>query len=237
MDERRWRVGELADATGLTVRTLHHYERVGLFGPAGRTPSDHRLYDTASVERLYRIRALRALGMSLDEIGKALVDPSVIADLLRAQLVRVEAEVERMSTLRDRLRGLLSSDADIDADALLLTLDAMSRVDRHVDDRRRRSAARETSEAQWRNLGDRLRACMDAGEDPSSDRVAAIATDVRRRIRAFSGGDVAVEAALARVRALDPPPNLAGWDPPLMRYLDRALAELGRSCVDGGGRA
>ena len=228
MNERRWRVGELAEATGLTVRTLHHYERLGLFGPAGRTPSDHRLYDEAGVERLYRIRALRALGLSLDEIGQSLVDPSVIAELLRAHLGRVEAEVERMSSLRDRLRGLLSPDADIDADALLLTLDAMSRVDRHVDYRRRLGTARETSEAQWRDLGNRLRACMDAGDAPSSDRVAAIAADVQRRIRSFSDGDAAVESALARVRALDPPPDLAGWDPPLMRYLDRALAGLAR---------
>jgi DNA-binding transcriptional MerR regulator len=227
----------LADATGLTVRTLHHYERIGLLGAASRTPSDHRLYDEAGVERLYRIRALRALGMSLDEIGKALVDPSVMADLLRTQLARVEAEVERMSTLRDRLRGLLSSDVHIDADALLLTLDAMSRVDRHVDDRRRRSAARETSEALWRSVGEALRACMDAGESPAGDRVAAIAIDVRQRIRTFSGGDVAVEAAMARLRALDPPSDLAGWDPPLMRFLDRALAALDPSRDDDGGRA
>ena len=62
---RRWKVGELASATGLTVRTLHHYERIGLLSPAQRTEGNQRLYDEGDVVRLYRIRALRDLGLSL----------------------------------------------------------------------------------------------------------------------------------------------------------------------------
>ncbi|WP_155341076.1 MerR family transcriptional regulator [Acrocarpospora corrugata] len=73
---RRWGVGELARATGLTVRALHHYDQIGLLTPRERTPSGHRRYTEHDLRRLYRIRALTALGLSLDEISSVLADQS-----------------------------------------------------------------------------------------------------------------------------------------------------------------
>ena len=101
MSGRRWWVGELAEAAGVTGRTLHRYERTGLLVPAARTSSDHRSYGEADVERLYRIRALRGLGMSLEDIRRALDDGSVLADVLRAHLVSASAE-KSASWLRAR---------------------------------------------------------------------------------------------------------------------------------------
>src|SRR5262245_27474873 len=98
---RCWRVGELADATGLTVRTLHHYERIGLLEPAARTEGRQRVYDENDVRRLYRMRALRDLGLSLPDIGRMLEDDrAALADVLRAHLARVDAEMERLGRLR-----------------------------------------------------------------------------------------------------------------------------------------
>lgn len=70
--ERTWKVGELARSTGLTVRTLHHYDAVGLVRPSARTASGHRLYTGADVRLLYRALALRALGLPLDEVRSVL---------------------------------------------------------------------------------------------------------------------------------------------------------------------
>jgi hypothetical protein len=53
-------VGHLARATGLTVRTLHHWDEIGLLRPAERSGAGHRRYSAEDVERLYRIVALRA---------------------------------------------------------------------------------------------------------------------------------------------------------------------------------
>jgi DNA-binding transcriptional MerR regulator len=64
-----WKIGELARATGLTVRTLHHYDEIGLLAPGRRTYGGHRLYTADDVRRLYRVVALRALGLSLDEVA------------------------------------------------------------------------------------------------------------------------------------------------------------------------
>jgi MerR family transcriptional regulator, thiopeptide resistance regulator len=68
------KVGELAAATGLTVRTLHYYEQIGLPAAPGRSSGGHRLYSAHDVTRLYRICLLRRLGLPLAEIGPTLDD-------------------------------------------------------------------------------------------------------------------------------------------------------------------
>lgn len=67
-----WKVGALAQRTGLSVRALHHYDQIGLLTPSQRSTSGHRLYSAADAERLYRIRVLRRLGFPLDHIADLL---------------------------------------------------------------------------------------------------------------------------------------------------------------------
>jgi DNA-binding transcriptional MerR regulator len=77
--ERSWRVGELAEQTGLTVRALHHYDEIGLLVPSLHSDAGHRRYTSADVRRLHRILALRGFGFTLAEIGEILdevpIDP------------------------------------------------------------------------------------------------------------------------------------------------------------------
>jgi MerR family transcriptional regulator, thiopeptide resistance regulator len=70
-------VGEVARVAGVTVRTLHHYDEIGLLTPGGRTAAGYRLYDHADLVRLQRILGYRALGFALDKIGAILDDPDV----------------------------------------------------------------------------------------------------------------------------------------------------------------
>src|SRR2546430_17336065 len=70
-----WRVGELAKRTGVSVRTLHWYEEIGLLEPSQRTEAGHRLYAAEDVGRLQQIRSLRPLGFSLDEGREGLGNP------------------------------------------------------------------------------------------------------------------------------------------------------------------
>lgn len=108
---RRWSIGEVARASGMTVRALYHYDEVGLLRASERTASGHRRYTEADLRRLYRLRALRSLGLSLEEIAGVLAASSDglagIRDLLAAQLRMLEDEAERSRQLRHRLRGLL----------------------------------------------------------------------------------------------------------------------------------
>ncbi len=77
-----WKVGELAKLTGVSVRTLHHYEAIGLLAPAARNEGGHRCYTDVEVERLQRIVSLRELGFSLEDVGRCLDAPVAYSDLL-----------------------------------------------------------------------------------------------------------------------------------------------------------
>src|SRR5215216_4026353 len=73
MDETRtMRVGAVAEAAGLTVRTLHHWDSIGLLSPSERSPAGHREYTRADLVRLYQVLALRSLGLGLESIAVCL---------------------------------------------------------------------------------------------------------------------------------------------------------------------
>ncbi|MGW0162732.1 MerR family transcriptional regulator [Mycobacterium sp. NPDC003323] len=75
MDERT--VGSVAALTGVSVRTLHHYDHIGLVAPSVRTPAGYRGYTDADVERLHMVLVYRAAGLALEEIRVLLDDPEV----------------------------------------------------------------------------------------------------------------------------------------------------------------
>ncbi|WP_175408588.1 MerR family transcriptional regulator [Streptomyces sp. TRM64462] len=68
MSERHMRIGEVAERTGLSLRTIRHYEDVGLVTPSARSKGGFRLYTEADVERLMVIRRMKPLDFSLDEM-------------------------------------------------------------------------------------------------------------------------------------------------------------------------
>src|SRR5258708_12828739 len=70
-----WKVGGVARAIGVTVRTLHHYDEIGLLQPSARLAGGHRLYDADDVARLYRIIRLCPLGFPLRQVADGLAEP------------------------------------------------------------------------------------------------------------------------------------------------------------------
>jgi DNA-binding transcriptional MerR regulator len=98
------KVGELARSTGLTVRTLHHYDEIGLLKPSGRTESGYRMYGEGDVARLHAIQALRYLGLPLAEIGPLLDGADVaLQDILDQQMRRLQQQIRQATELHDRL--------------------------------------------------------------------------------------------------------------------------------------
>ena len=133
MTGERFRVGELARAAGVTVRALHHYDSLGLLVPSERTQSRHRLYSAADVERLYRLLALRAVGLPLEEIGPLLDARTHLAETVRRHLDRVEQQLGAVAELKLRLTRLLAAlDGDeASTDRFLDVLEAMSMFEKY----------------------------------------------------------------------------------------------------------
>lgn len=97
-----WTVGEVAQAAGVTVRTLHHWESLGLLAPSGRTAAGYRLYSADDVARLQRVLAHRALGFSLEEVRQLLDDDELdVADALRRQSERLRDSAGRLLAMAD----------------------------------------------------------------------------------------------------------------------------------------
>jgi DNA-binding transcriptional MerR regulator len=72
-------VGQVAALAGVTVRTLHHYDEIGLLSPRGRSAAGYRAYDAADLDRLHRILFYRELGFGLDDVSRLLDAPDVDA--------------------------------------------------------------------------------------------------------------------------------------------------------------
>ena len=94
-------VGEVAALAGVTVRTLHHYDRIGLLSPSGRTAAGYRQYSPADLDRLHQVLLYRELGFPLEEVATLLDDPAADPEahlrrqhrLLRDRLDRTSAMV------------------------------------------------------------------------------------------------------------------------------------------------
>jgi MerR family transcriptional regulator, thiopeptide resistance regulator len=131
---RRWSIGELARATGVTVRALHHYDDIGLVVAGERTSMGHRRYTEADLRRLYRVRALRYLGLSLDEVAATLKGPDddllALRDLLANQLSQLDLHAKRVDRLRMQISYLLAQlndDQDMpDPGQFMMTLEMIS---------------------------------------------------------------------------------------------------------------
>ncbi|MFF3286322.1 MerR family transcriptional regulator [Streptomyces sp. NPDC003023] len=99
MTERQMQIGEVAERTGLSLRTIRHYEEVGLVAPSARSKGGFRLYTEADVERLMVIRRMKPLDFSLEEMRDLLE----ITDRIAAADASVPADE------KDRLRERLDS--------------------------------------------------------------------------------------------------------------------------------
>jgi MerR family transcriptional regulator, thiopeptide resistance regulator len=96
-------VGEVARLAGVTVRTLHHYDQIGLLQPSARSSSGYRRYNRDDLARLQRILAYRELGFSLEETTKLLDDPAV------DELEQLRQQHALMAERRGRLENIITA--------------------------------------------------------------------------------------------------------------------------------
>src|SRR3984957_9855269 len=112
-DERTWRIGEVATATGLTVRALHHYDQIGLVVPSARTSGGHVVYTRAGLVVLYEVTAMRQLGLSLDQVAIVLAGRTDVRTVIDQQLEHVDRQIRMAQRLRKQLIAARdASDAD-----------------------------------------------------------------------------------------------------------------------------
>jgi DNA-binding transcriptional MerR regulator len=105
-----WTIGETAQLAKVSVRTLHHYDQLGILSPSARTKAGYRLYEPDDLSRLHRVMVFRELGFSLEEIGRIVTDPGFDqADALRAQRALLAEKVRRTQAMMKAIDAALAA--------------------------------------------------------------------------------------------------------------------------------
>jgi DNA-binding transcriptional MerR regulator len=213
-------IHDVSRMTGLTSRTLRHYDAIGLLPPSSTSPSGMRSYDDDALVRLQRILVLRNLGLGLDAITQALdLDHPSTAAALRehvAQLETARARVDRQIAAVQRTLTALEQGADLMTDSMFDGFDHTQHADEVVE--RWGSDAYATSDSWWRGLTadersdfrDRVAALNEAwvsawgdDEDPASTRAQDLAARHVAWLRSVPGTPAALpEQARAYVLGL-----------------------------------
>lgn len=92
-------IGEVAGMAGISVRTLHHYDAIGLLSPGRRSDSGYRLYDETDIDRLRAILTYRELGLGLEEIAEAITSVDGSLATLRSARARMTERISRLEEI------------------------------------------------------------------------------------------------------------------------------------------
>lgn len=232
-------VGQLARHSGLTVRTLHHYDQIGLLSPSERSPSGYRLYAADDVARLTQILLLRRLDLSLAEIREILSGPEEsLRQTIGQQIEHLEERIDFQTRLVERLRSLhsrLEHAERLSVDQLTRLMEMMIMFDKYytpeqLDFLKKRGEELgdekiRQAEAEWPQLIARMQEELAKGTDPASDTVQALAGRWRELIEEFTGGDTGIETSLRNMYGQEPQMReQSGLDPALMEFVARANA-------------
>ena len=217
-------VGQVADLAGVTVRTLHHYGRIGLLEPEDRSGAGYRKYSDGDLQRLQHILFYRELGFSLDDIATILSDPGANTgahlrrqrELLNNRITRlqsmiaaVDKEMEAFTmgiqlTPEEKFEifgPTYSEDYETEAEERWGNTDAWAQS---------QSRTAKFSKQQWieiKEAGDdlnrRLAACMTGGAAPDSPEAAALAEEHRAGIEVFYDCSYEMHRNLAEMYVAD----------------------------------
>lgn len=228
------RVGELAKRAGLTVRTLHHYDDVGLLRPSARTDAGYRLYNRKDVARLHQIQALRGLGMSLADIGAALDRPELsLAPLIDRQIQVLDQLLARQIQLRyrlGRLKAQFMGGQEPELDDWLNTLELMSMYDRYFtqDELAELPFYQAGSEQQteWAALAREANALFAAAEPAGSEAAQSLASRWMATLERDTNANPAWLARLDAMHANEPGlQEQLGIGPEVVAFILEAFAE------------
>lgn len=236
------KVGELARRTGVSVRTLHYYDEIGLLAPSHHSEAGYRLYVGADVARLQQIMSLRQLGFSLEQIRDCLNGSDMpLLRVIEMHLARLREQIALQGQLCDRLAAIaqrLQRTEEPSVAELMRTMEAMSRMEKYYTPeqqewlKERRQAVGDERirevEAEWPRLMAEVRAAMDAGTAPTDPHVQALAARWHGLIQEFTGGNPGIEKSLSTMYENEAPQNIHPSLDPRMKeygaYISKALA-------------
>jgi DNA-binding transcriptional MerR regulator len=211
-----YQASEFAQMTGVTVRALHHYDRLGLLKPSGRTASGYRLYGERDFARLQQIVTLKFIGLSLKQIKDVLdrdsFDLSTALRLQREILDERRRRLEMAIVAIEKAERLLASEAEPDWETFAKIIEVMNMQNdwewtkRYYTEEQLQELARratpevlEKGQRDWAALLREVDEAASEGVDPASERAQALARRWSALIEAFTGGDPGIAESLSNL--------------------------------------
>ena len=213
--ENLYQASEFARMTGVTVRTLHHYDRLGLLKPTGRTAAGYRLYAEHDIARLQQIVTLKFIGLPLKQI-KSLLDRNAL-DLQTTLRLQREILVERQRHIGSAIEAIERAERDITSgrglpEALRKIIEVIEMQNNwdwvkkyYTPEQLAELAERgtpevlERGEREWAALIREVNQAISEGVDPSSERAQALAARWEGLIEDFTGGNPEILTSLKRL--------------------------------------
>ena len=219
--EKLYHAKEFAKLTGVTVRALHHYDRLGLLKPSGRTQAGYRLYGKQDLIRLQQIATLKFIGLPLKQIKETLDRRSVsLSDTLRMQ--REALEEQRRHTTQaleaiEKAEACLKAGDEPEFEMLRKIVEVIEMQQRweftkqyyspearaKIDERAKNFTPEMQAKVQqdWTDLIREVEAAQSAGEDPAGPHAQSLAARWQKLIEGFTGGDPQIESGLRKLYA------------------------------------
>jgi len=232
-------VGELAKRAGLTVRALHHYEKLGLLLPSGRSEAGYRRYSEADVQRLHRVLALRHSGLALKEIALLMQSESPpLREVLERQIAEVELQLQRQQRLLKALKVVAARAHESEqglSEHLLTVMSLMRLFEQYFSEAELQALSRRRAELgearvrdielDWHRLIQEVQASMTAGVPADSAGVRALALRWRALAQQFVGDQVQLKAKVQAMYEKETGlQRETGVTPAMIAYLRQALS-------------
>jgi MerR family transcriptional regulator, thiopeptide resistance regulator len=212
MQNRTWKVGELSKLTGLTIRTLHHYDEIGLLCPMFHTDAGHRLYAEADIGKLQQIMSLKELGYSLDGIKELFENPEYNSkEVLQMQLEGLKEEIKLKEELKQQLQELseiFDSWQKPTLEQFIKAIELIRNQSKYFTQEQRikmkehyyKLNSTEANELtnNWSQLISQFQSEMDKGTPIDSPRVIELAKRWQEGINLFTGGDMGIVRSAER---------------------------------------
>ena len=211
-----YRASEFAELTGVTVRALHHYDRVGILKPTGRSAAGYRLYGASDFARLQQVLTLKFIGMPLRQIkevlGREELDLAGVLRLQREVLESRRAELEAALRAVREAETVLSRGGGTAWDEFKKIVEVISMqhdtewmkkyyTEEQLADLARRGTPEVLERGQdgWRKLIAEVEEAAREGVDPASERAQGLAARWQGLIEEFTGGDPGILENLKRL--------------------------------------
>jgi DNA-binding transcriptional MerR regulator len=232
-------VGEVARRTGLSVRTLHHYDALGLLQASGRTDAGYRLYTVRDLMKLQQIVLLKSLGLSLAQIARTLSsDGPTLLRTIETHVSRLRTRIEQEQRVCARLEetaARLRKRRTPTIEEIVRTIEEVTMSEKYFTPeqvewmRERRAVVGEARirevEAEWPRLVAEVRAAMENGTPPSDPHVRSLAGRWHGLVQEFTNGNLGISKAVATIYKEEPAVRQkTGIDAAMMEYISRAGA-------------